>query len=499
VNFSINMNFFADEGGLPEDIVLHVMDYLDNSSLLNLAKCNKRFKELLDSKKFESRFTLELKLMNEKETITIAEIEAIHQRIFSSGRKYKNLTLSYFTKAFEEGKEDLRPTAFDLLRLLGESVKEVTIDEVYNNCNIDEVAQMFIAMRNVTKYTLNDCREHWEDKVYVQQIDRRLLNGDFNFLVIVEELEINNCNQYIFNVFRSCTKLKRFAMYECYSARDGRLNEFLNRQTQLEHLKIYRNEILVNLADWLTFSFKLKSLDINIGGTMNDAFFERQNELKSLGIDFYIDVLGDAEEVEREREQFYNRIASIWRLPILKNLKIGFRFDYEEHQIGLPEIFFHDLPRNNTIRNVTVYNPIKNFELLFNSLDALKKIEIGFYRSPLDLSGWRLDDIAKIVKFVGYHLIYAPEEATEDIEEFEKIFGQLLKRGHVKDPLQQLCIGQPSWVHYQNVFQLSFKFCKNLLKSVPSLCELKLFNVNPGFPAYLAANKPNSMCKIELH
>jgi len=456
LRFSINMNFFSEDEGLPEEL---------GSVCL----------------KFEYIY----------EPITIAEIEAIHQRIANSGRKYKNLTVERFICAIKSSAEDIRPAAFKLFEMLSETVKEFTITENYASWNINDLAQILISLPNVITYTLKHCQGNKSSAV----LDQRFLNGDFDFLEIVEELEMFCCNEYILNLFSSCTKLKRFAMVHCQQTQDDRLNEFLNRQTQLEHLKIYRHYNPVNLADWLTFSFKLKHLDIS--NARNDIyaaplFFEQQNELKSLGIHIWNNI-----SEEDERKRFLNSIASIWRLPKLKNLKITFDYD-EEHQIGLPETFFDDLPRNNTIRNVTVYNPIKNSEVLFNSLDALKKIEIGCYN--LDLSDWRLDVIAKIAKFDGEHLIYAPEWVSENIVEFEEIFSQLLQRwrsGFKK--LNKIYIGHLSWLHYRKEFQLSLEFCKSLMKSAPHLEELKLYNVHPDFAAYLAVNKPNSMYLVELH
>jgi len=499
VNFSIKMDFFDDEG-LPEHIVLHVMEYLDNRSLLELAKCNNRLKKLFGSKKIANRFSLRFKFMDKRydEPIRIAEIEAIHQRIASSGRKYKILSVENFSKAIKRSNEDLRPAAFDLLRMLGKCVIEVLIDENYAYGNVNDFLQFLMSFPNATKYTLNYCRPDFTDGGV--ELAQRLRNGELEFMKIVEELHINTFHGIILKAFSSCSKVKRFTLTNACTFQSGRIqNEFLNRQTQLEHLKIGYT-ISIDFADWLMFNFRLKSLDIVCKKVEYNAahlFFEQQNKLELLRILIRYDVYEDAVQAERERVKLYNTIESIWRLPKLKNLEIDFgHFNYRQ-QPGLPETFFDGLPRNNTIQSITVKEPCKNVVRLFNFMDAVKEIEIHDTASHLNLSDLRLDVIAKITVFSEDQLIYSPEEVPENRVEFERIFDQLLQPKYLF--LKAICIGHPSWLRHQDEFQLSFEFCKNLMNAVPKLKQLKLYSVHPDFAAYLDANKPKSLESIELH
>jgi len=82
-------------------------------------------KELLSSKKFASRFSLELKFTKEEET-TVVIIEEINHRITSSGRKYEVLTVNDFTDGLDTNNDEIRSAAFDLLGKLNETVKKVT-------------------------------------------------------------------------------------------------------------------------------------------------------------------------------------------------------------------------------------------------------------------------------------------------------------------------------------------------------------------------------------
>jgi len=157
------------------------------------------------------------------------------------------------------------------------------------------------------------------------------------------------------------------------------------------------------------------------------------------------------------------------------------------------------LPRNNTIESITLRNEIKSFVRLLNSMDAVKKIESDCSRACLNLSGLRLDVIAKIAEFKEDQFIYAPKEVPENNEEFETVFGQLLQRTSYWNQLKKIFIGHPSWLDHQNEFQLSLEFCKSLVNAAPKLKELKLYNVHPDFAAYLDANKPKKLKTIQLH
>jgi len=503
--FSIKMDFFAEKG-LPEHIVIHIMQHLDNSSLLNLAKCNKRMKNLLGSKKFASRFSLDLKFIqwennkNKYSIIPVADIEAIHQRVVSRSREYQKLTIHNFIRFNETSIEDIQSAAFELLKMLGETVKEVTIDgSFYKRGNINDLAQMLIALRNVTKYKIkcfhkyNYNDSHYDDDY---ELDQRFQQG-LDFMEIVEELEINSCHEHILNAFSSCTNLKRCAITNCYT--DGILDGFLNRQTQLEHLDAAVNSS-INLSNWLTFKKKLKSLKIWLKNAYLNAaplFFRQQNELESLGILINYSDYRRHLEAEEDLEQIHNIIASIWSLPKLKNFKM---IIYGYRKPILPETFFNDLPRNDTIERITLRCAIKNFMLLLNSLDAVNEIESECY-SHLDLSGLRLEIIAKITKFNEDHLTYAPEEVPENSVEFEKIFGQLLQRT-LHHNLKIICIGHPSWLRHQDEFQLSLEFCKNLVEAAPKLEKLKLYNVrniHVGLAVYLATRKSTKLELVDLY
>jgi len=178
------MNFFAGEG-LPEYIVLHVMDYLDNSSLLNLAKCNKSLKELSMAARFASRFTLHLNFMRSYNSaaITVTEIEAIHLRIASGSRKYENLRVLLL---FRANIEDLRLAAFRFFRLLGDTVKEVTIDGVYG-CHIEDFSQVLLSLRNDTKYKLLNFRPN--KTRFDGKYDHYWREEEFDFMENVEEID----------------------------------------------------------------------------------------------------------------------------------------------------------------------------------------------------------------------------------------------------------------------------------------------------------------------
>jgi len=520
------MDFFAAEG-LPEHIVIHIMQHLDNSSLLNLAKCNTRLMELLDSKKFASRFSLDLKFVapwdaKPEEKRTIAEIEEIHQRIVNNSRKYTNLTVKHFVDFIDT--PELRPAALGLLEMLGETVKEVTIYENYVDWfTVTDFARMLSVLRNVTKYTLRNFSQNDTGGAYLVDIHFRV--EDFQFMEIVEDLELSSCCEYILNAFKSCTNLKRFAMTDCRISGDI-LIKLLLRQTQLEHLKIavfdqdeYNYDGPLFIENWRMLNLKLKSLDIyhtkvylcNLHQA--HGFFRFQFELESLGIFIAYNGFGDDEngsetdddddDDEREvgeREQLQAMMSIIWSLPKLKNLKMNL-FGRGE-QVILPETFFNGLPLNNTIEKVTLRCETENFVQLLNSLDAVEEIESDCYHSHLDLSGLQMDVIAKIVKFNENHLTYAPEEVPENSEEFEKIFGQLLKRRPLNDDgLKKIYIGHPSWLRHQDAFQLSLEFCKNLVESAPNVKELKLYNIRDAhgeFAAYLATNKPKTLELIEL-
>jgi len=513
--FQRNMNFFADEG-LPEHIVLRVMEHLDNSSLIAFSQCNKRLKELLDSKKFASRFALELKFTKEEET-TVEVIEAMNQRIASSGRKYEVLTVNDFT---DTNNEDIRSAAFDLIGMLGETVKEVTIHERYVDWfNAADFAQMLSHFRNITKYTLRNIEQNDSAGPFI--LDLHFHDRDFDFMENVKELELHSCFDYILNAFKSCSNLKRFTMTDYNTWRSaGVLNGFLLGQTQLEHLEIavanprvYEDfDGPIYLQDWHTFNFKLKSLDLyrtkaNLYHLHRAlGFFDQQEKLESLGVFIEYNGFGDDDEnseddddEDGEREWLRNLIESIWNLPELKELKMNL-YSRGEQSI-LPETFFDELPHNNTIESVTLRCATGNFVRLLNFLDAVKEIESDCYDSHLDLSDLQLDVIAKVVKFNEDHLTYAPYEVPDNSDEFEKIFGELLMKSK-DDGLKKICIGHPSWLRHQDEFQLSIGFCKNLVQSTSNLKELKLYNVRDAHEelvAYLAANKPEALEVIELH
>jgi len=508
--FQRKMDFFADEG-LPEHIVLRVMQHLDNNSLLKFGKCNKKLKKLLGSKKFASRFSLHLNFnapwkAKPKEKWTVAEIEEIHQRIVSSSRKYTNLTLKHFVDFIDTA--ELQAAALALLRMLGETVKEVTIEGGYVDwSNAEDFAQMLSCLRNITKYTLRNIEQNDSNSPIIIYLFFR--DKDFSFMETVEELELCNCFDYILNAFSSCSNLKRFAITDYRTWRSaGVLNGFLLSQTQLEHLEIVSDSIesdfdyLYDLQGWQTFSFKLKSLDVYHTQAelyLALGFFDQQKELESLGISIKYVGSGDDNNEEAERSQLHNTIAFIWSLPMLKNLELKLYCDGERSI--LPETFFDDLPRNNTIERITLRCGVRNFVRLLNTLDAVKRIDSGCYNSHLDLSGLRLDVIAKIVSFNEDHLTYAPEEVPDNSDEFEKIFGKLLElqRGSQRNSLETICIGHPSWLRHQDEFQLSLEFCKRLVKSAPDLEELELYKVHPDFAAYLVTNMPKNLKVIELH
>jgi len=304
-------------------------------------------------------------------TITTADLE----RIAKSERKYTKLEVNYSIKMIEL-RSDLKSAAFALLRMLGETVTQVTIRERssdyygFKPCSTENLAELLFCLQRVTKCKLINCFEFKRD--FDDQLLSSLEVRGFDFMANVEELEMINCDSRILKMFRGCKRLDsfKFGAGNSGSQSDQIVNALLLRQTRLQHLKIADRDSRVNprkdLDFWMPFSFKLKTLclfDCEIVIWTASLFLAQQNELESLGI--YISGSNDVQLV-----QLRDLLVTIWQLPRLKHIE----FNLKPSETVLPENFFDDFPRNNTIESIASKGNVRNFERILNTLDAVKEI-----------------------------------------------------------------------------------------------------------------------------
>jgi hypothetical protein len=159
--------------------------------------------------------------------------------------------------------------------------------------------------------------------------------------------------------------------------------------------------------------------------------------------------------------------------------------------------------KNTTVETVSIEDKIQKFDIFAACLKIFTNLKAIFLtlwpHFTLQITETLDPEKLKIVDEI--HVFeYSPAEIPEDRKSFEDGIAKFLNENGKN--LRKLVIGHPNWNSEENSsFQLSFEFCKNLIKNLPKLEELELFAIKENFKMFYqflgeCERKPE---KIKLH
>jgi hypothetical protein len=196
-------------------------------------------------------------------------------------------------------------------------------------------------------------------------------------------------------------------------------------------------------------------------------FFNTQTSLKSVEFRIY-DIV--------QNEAIMEMLKRICQLPNLKHLKLD---------LWMAKSTFEHLKGIVNKSVVTVYITYAwEFEILKTLNDIFPNLKKIYYRSEgskvtnvMDFNDLSINlDKLHIIKDCIKSFYYQPTEIPVDVVQFEESLKSFLLRHDFTKSIEELTVGHECWMSNAS-FKLSMKFCTFLVKIMPELKTLKLYNV----------------------
>lgn len=437
--------------------LLHILSYLTRNDLMKLSLMDTNFNRLItESKETKSKIPL---VLNFQVPFVLSDVtEIAHTRHFVA-LKIQNVN------------GNIRSEFTPLMELLSRSVEHLEFAEskMYEN-SFRSILQMFLPV-------LKTCN--------VEGL------GIFNATISTENDDSSNHplqsltvrNAAIVKFFSGCKNLTSF-----FCERKGhtdRLYEFLSSQKNLSKLVVHIGNVDLNRIR----NFNLKILSLSKWQKDDiSRFLGNAPNLTTLSI-----------TINSQREMI-RTISAICNVPNLESLSLALT-------CKVPKIPFERL-ENHTVKKLNVTDGRGEatgwLMKIFRGVESIKFVLRPKVNGPTAIECIRRVDLADVSNVTNemidkivfepeqepIHLTFSPVQAPVDVGSFESSVMKFAKKFSAK--IGSLTIGHNHWRNYKDL-SLSNLFCEDLVKSLPNLIKLELFNVidRGAFSRFLESHETN--------
>lgn len=422
---------------MSEDPILHICSFLDGGDLLKLSEVDTTMHRIITKSK-KTMDKIRLVLDPDSDGFVYDDVMKL-----AGKRTFTALKMVNFA--------ELAPT----LALLRDSVEDLIIEESeFEEDYFRSLIQNLLPY--LKKCSVNNVSIIHEDS---QDLNKGFSLGEFDSINRpMETLQFIGTSGNVLQFFECCTQLKTF---ECHGpdyddADIEAVNDFLADQPCLKKLIHH----CTGLAwDRLT-CFQLQELDAACEDDVAAAdFLEKLLNLQKLSVTVF-------HYLPRRLMQ------AICKSPKLESLNISTHCshgdEYDEPLDGL---------ENVTIKKLVIDDGIGVAGQLLQLFLGVESITVDLSSAELDLSEVPSETIKKIEHIYSserIHIKVSPIVVPEEVYEFESAVLTIVKKfSHI---IRIVTIGNETWREHSS-FRLTNKFAERLVKRLPKLFKLTLYNI----------------------
>lgn len=443
---------------LPTLVKFHIIALLDKKSLLNMSSVCKEMNRIV-LPIITQRFMLAIQFVTnqDREAKAIANMFAAILENESNGRSYNKMVLKNIHWALNA---DFQPLVFHALSVIGESVKELVICET-NFSSLESALKLLRCFKFIEKLTLTAVNVYFVSES----------NAD-GLLPNLKQLVMDRTSPKAINWFRDCHQLERLE----FDLDDFDRTEFNEQPLVLENFLLQQYSLkyltLNNLLQCQLFG-EDRSEDVKFqldAITLSDTFFaNEQNTLKFFKTQRRLKFFETSTSYDDDVDNVSTDVLKfVYALPTLEKVTTS---------RGVNDSTSFTINPLVKCAHLSLYAGCEVIKSMMKIFPNLK--DIYLVSTYLKLDDFPIDKLQKLTVWNGYDVKFGSlfdfryHQPVSNVN--QKAFEIMMKCFLLRNrKIKRLVIGHSIWI--DNNFGLSLKFCQDVLRYLPDLTSLELYN-----------------------